>query len=784
MEVKIRVGAQVDASMRTAFRPLVQSAIDARRQILREFQQVPPQIAAAFRDLARAQGATYRGATGEARAAAREQVRIARDAGREEASISRDLERDRVNATRIANRQMLTEHRAFDREQRRIARETAKQIAQDRVELDRIATRTSHRFTRFVTPNLPIASIAGRAARGIASGLGIDTTFTGAAQRSIALESAATEVTNQARLNGQTVGRGQVVAAVRGVQKKYGVGSEEAVGGLEQYQKLTGDLGGGLGIFEGLAERSVTTGAKLNDLAAAAGNIANNLGDIPNKGQRTLELLDQFTVQGAQGAIEISDLASQMAKLAAVAPMIQGDAGTNMSRLGALAQIARQQGGAASAQQATTSIGSLLNTFDKGARIKAFTAAGINLRDGNNQLRDPISIIKDVLTKTGGDPAKMNAFIMDAQAKRAVRGLAVEYNKAGGGEKGLAAVDALVGRFQKGGVSEETRSANLKAHNESIGAQVQQFQAALDEIAGTLLHDLLPTLREAEPTIVKFVKAIADMASWAAENPWKAVVAALGASLLRAGIESAIRNAIERAIMGGGGGIGGGALGGVAGGAGADVSKRMAFVRGAQNVSGAAALAAMGVGLAADQANQLQKATGSKATLTDLIPGYRNGKFAGTNELLKDVLDVSIMAPIRAFTKEGRANWKRKFGVIGEQTDAVLHMDDRMNSEARQRFAEESAKAKGEKKPDAFSPEQVQTMVGKSGESGEQLKARLASQFQEGQQNRQRDAIQEQIAKNTAALATKTLKVEVTNPEAFGGEGGTSEQPKAPGGNV
>jgi hypothetical protein len=404
LEIKLKVGVSVDASLRRAFQPLVQSAIEAKRQILREFGQVPKEIAALFGAGGRGQSQVFRGVVSEARAAAREQQAIAKQTAAAEVQAAKQAAREQASLARIAQRAIVAEHRAAEREKQQLAnaaaaldRQRSRALYQQHVrdaresarELDRFATRTSHYGARYLAPHLPIASMARRAASALVGGIGLDPTVSGAFQRNIGLENAAVAATNQARLNGQDISVGEFQGASRGTAKKFGISNESAAGALTQYQKLSGDLKGGMDMLDGLALRAVTTGVKVDDLASAAGNVSKALGDIPNKGAAVFRVLDTLTVQGAKGAIEISDLATQVAKLSAPARMIAGDAGTNTARLGAIAQIARDIGGASGPAQATTSVTSLMNTFDKGARAKAFAAAGIELRDKNNQLLDP-----------------------------------------------------------------------------------------------------------------------------------------------------------------------------------------------------------------------------------------------------------------------------------------------------------------------------------------------------------------------------------------------------------
>lgn len=621
-EIKIRVGAAADASLRTVFRPLVSAAIEARKLILREFQQIPKEIAGSSRAGMREQAAAFRGTTAEARAAAREQTAIARSAAKEQAMAARQAARDEAElhrrakreiaiATRLAVAEMKREWRDYEKAARQAARNAANEAKRQRGELNRFADRTSYHSARFLMPHAPISSIARRAGSEVLRGIGVDPTISGAFQRNVDLERRAVQATNSARLGGQDIEASAVASKVRGVQKKYGTG-EETIGSLEQFQKVTGDLQLGLDLLDEMGMRAVTTGVSMTDLGAAMSNVAANLGDVPDKGKAVLAILDQFTVQGAKGGVEISDMAAQAAKLAALAPLFSGDASDNMKLLGAMAQVSRAQGGSASAPQAATSIMSFANTFSKGARLKALEKAGIQAIDPvTKQIMNPRELIKQILTKSGGDPLKMNTMVMDSQAKRAIRGFQVEYNKAGGGEKGLAAVDALFDKFMTGGISEETRNKNLAAHENSTSAKVAKFQARMDEVAQSVQVGLLPALEKLAPAAERFAKKLGDLMTWAAGNPGSAIVAAIAFAIGRAGLESVFRSAIEYVIKtaamragvgvvaaGGTGGMGGGAAG---------------AMRGPAALQPAIGLALVGAALAAHQYSSLKDDVGGRA---------------------------------------------------------------------------------------------------------------------------------------------------------------------------
>jgi hypothetical protein len=564
-----------------AFSQGAKQSSDAMNGIGTSAKLIGKQVAAEARAAAKEQGAAARAAAAVARQADREKTASARAAAKAEASAAKEAAKEKKSAARDAaneqkrlDREVATnaayqyrmllalkrgQHAEEQRAANRAAQEAARLARQQGRELDRFATRTSHRATRFFWPNMPVASMARRGASEVVRGLGVDPTISGALQRNVQLESTAVEATNSARLAGQEIDPMAFAARVREVSGKRGMSRDDAASGLLVWQKKTGDLSMGMELLDKMAERSAATSTKIEDFAGAMASASTSLGDMPNKGKVLLDIMDAITVQGARGAVEVSDLATHFSRIAATSGTFGGDQPTLMKKLGALAQISMGQGGSPSAAEAVRSITGFGNTFRKSARLKQFEAitGGSAFTDGGNTtLKDPITLIKEALVGTKGDLNQMNKIFMDVIGGRAVTGFTKEFNQAGGGEKGLAAVDAMLAKFMdNASLTQELLNKALAARDKTTEVKVQKFQNKLDDIAQAAGEKLLPALEKAEPAILKFVEVFGNFVAWAAENPWKAVMAALSVSVGRALLESSFRAAIERAIIGA---IGGG----------------------------------------------------------------------------------------------------------------------------------------------------------------------------------------------------------------------------------
>lgn len=552
--IKIRIGASLDRSIDATFGEIAQRARKAGLVVERELNR--GMTAGSGR------GGPYRAAAREAERSYDQQTKAARRSYDAQARLAKMAEREQLRGFReigkVAEQELNRQARAAQRAGRERERE-----------LDRFARRTSHRATRFLFP--PPSGILGSARRmgtDLLRGAGIDFGFSGMVGRNVELQRSAIALSNQgyqpgaAGPNGQRVGAGTLVGEARGIADQYGLDPARIMAAHEAFVSLTGDLDSSRKGMADMARLSAATGASLEDVASAQANVSMQFKDAPDKAAKVAAVMRAIAGQGKLGAVEIKQLASQMAGLASQASMFGGDVGGNMTKLGALAQISRAYGGSKSATQAVTSVERFVGTFSTPARLKAFKAAGIDVYDKSGKVRDPFELIKESLVATGGDATKMGKLFSSVMAQRATRGLTNAYNTAGGGQTGLAAVQALFEKFTaSAALSPKAINDNASRAMNSDAAKAQRFQNKLDEIAQKVQSSLLPALDKLAPDVLKAADAFGGIIKWAAENPGKAITAAIVASIARAGLEAAARGALENGIKkmfgGGGGGKGG-----------------------------------------------------------------------------------------------------------------------------------------------------------------------------------------------------------------------------------
>lgn len=545
--IRIRVGASLDRSVDAVFSAVEKRAQRSQRTIARGFQ--------GGSGLGSSGGGPYRTAARDADRAAREiersQKRAAREAERAHQAASRKIAKgfEQIGrAAASASRQQIAEQRRAERETSRM-RQRQREI---------FARRTSFGTLQGARA---VGRVGARVAGDIIRGVGVDTSLSGSVGRAVQLQRAAVALSNQGFQMGAQGAAGvrvpasQLISEARTMGDTLGVDPAEVMAAQQAFVDLTGNLESARASMGFLGKLSVATGTNMIDMAEAAANVDNQLADTPDKAQRLATIMKTIAGQGKLGAVEIKDLATQMARIASAAPSFAGDVDTNVQKLGALAQLSRAMGGSPSAAEAARSVVGFSSTLQKGARIKAFRKAGVNVfaDEAQTKFKDPFALIKESLLATGGDLEEMNKLFMDVVGARAVRGLSSKFSAAGGGQQGIAAVQAEFDRFTKGAaLSDKAIEDAFTESQKTAAAKAQKFQNQLDRVIESMASKVLPALEKLAPTALEVTEAFAGIVTFVSKNLGLSITAALSASLAKAGLAAAARGAIERAIMGSG----------------------------------------------------------------------------------------------------------------------------------------------------------------------------------------------------------------------------------------
>ena len=563
--IRIRVGASLDANTANVFKPLVQAARDARMAVEDEMAKMYAAINGKSVGPGRKKGGPFRSIPDEAAKAAdkvikeeqKKQDRIAREEQRAEERRKRQRESAERYVAGIKDRYLAQEQK--DRE-----KADADTVGKREKRIRAILGGTSDNLKK-----------AGGAALGLAGsvarGAGVQLDLGAYVGQAVDLETRATELSSAAYSGeGERRDPKALVSLARKVGNDAAFDPTKAIEGLQAFVGKTGDLATGEASLPALAKLARATGTSLEDMISAAGDAAMALGEVgpgkdfetaAEKGKKLSEVMRMIAGQGKVGAVEIKDLATQMAKIGSSATAFGGDATKNIEFMGALAQMARASGGAASATQAATAVSGFVSTLKTPARAKEFKAAGVDIFDKNKNLRDPRSIILDSLSSTKGDPLAFKKLFANVTGARTVEPAAVEYRNAYARAKERKLGDKEADAYARGEVGklfdkftkpisagEETESFNRSM--DTSAAKVQLFNNKLSEIGARVAEKVLPALEKMAPTIVKLADGAAKFIDFAVDNPGKAAGLALAASIGKASIDTVVKEGIDKLISG------------------------------------------------------------------------------------------------------------------------------------------------------------------------------------------------------------------------------------------
>lgn len=210
---------------------------------------------------------------------------------------------------------------------------------------------------------------------------------------------------------------------VTGVSRETGVARNEILQGIGTYQALTGDTEGATAAMKTFARVSQATGSSMDDVAATGAALGQSLKIDPADFEKAFSILNS---QGKAGAVELKDLAGEMASLAPQWQRFAGSSGvTGMTNMGAALQLVRRNFG--SAAEAGTGFRALMTAIVRNA--KKLEAGGVeiftkNAKTGKKELRGFNEVIDSIgRSKLMKDPTKLTKALGSSEAERALLGL-------------------------------------------------------------------------------------------------------------------------------------------------------------------------------------------------------------------------------------------------------------------------------------------------------------------------------------------------------------------------
>lgn len=205
-------------------------------------------------------------------------------------------------------------------------------------------------------------------------------------------------------------------ASLSDVASTTGIARQELIAGASAYVALTGDADGAsqaVGLFAKVAN---ATGASMDDIAATAASMKDNLKIDPKDFEAAFSALH---VQGKAGAVELRELATVMAGVAPQFANFDGGSGAGgLAELGSVLQVVRKEFGSTS--EAATGTRALIASLTRGsAKLKNF---GIEVFNKDGSKRNFTEIIDEVVAAGLTEP-QLQKILGSDEALRAIGAL-------------------------------------------------------------------------------------------------------------------------------------------------------------------------------------------------------------------------------------------------------------------------------------------------------------------------------------------------------------------------
>lgn len=433
-ELRIRVGASLDASIETVFPRIASAANRARRNVEKEMNSAGAAVPKAMKAGTSKAEAEFDKLAAE----------VMGKGGRMMAPGTKAIEafgkeaKTRFGAARTEFNAMA---RAMESDMKRVDK------AQKGLASTGVSAKSGPSFwTGRASPARLAMGAAGMAAgiaADVARGAGVDIDPQAMVRSFVQRQMLSTQIAHAGFVEGASGAAGTKQRAgdiqneATSVAKNVGGSSQEMLEGLQKFVSFTGDLETGRALMTDMAKMSVATGTSMEDVATMASKISKNLGDVPNKAQAVNAVMLKLAGMGRIGAADIQVFAAELSKLAPMAARLGGDRATGIAKMGTLMQLA-MAGGAKGASEASTAAVRFVDSLTKGPTQKAWAKQGLTpfTDSTHTQVKDPLQIMMDVLQRTKGDQTDIARLFTSGPAKQVIEPLRQAYMEAGGGTQG------------------------------------------------------------------------------------------------------------------------------------------------------------------------------------------------------------------------------------------------------------------------------------------------------------------------------------------------------------
>lgn len=332
---------------------------------------------------------------------------------------------------------------------------------------------------------------------------------------------------------------------------KTGIGKDQIIQGALAYSRAArgGDFQGAMENMGFFAKMSKVTGTDINELAGAAGKLQSQNPDLDSKAMQGM-LLSAYA-QSKAGSVSLSDAAAQIGTLGSTRGFYAGDTAKNQRTLIGLGQIAASGGvtGDMGTYIKDVSVEAAAHRHRKG-HFAGLENMGVEF-DSQGRMSSPDQMIGAVFKSTGGDLGKIHD-IFGNRGLPLFTELSKSFTSAGGGEKGVAAVQAQIAGTT---MATMTQGDLDKQFAVTMNTDAGKFSVALEHVQQSLEKALAPSierLADKAPALAdalgRDIEAAGKFADYLLDNPYKGIAAIISAKIMGDIAQAAIGEGVKRAL--------------------------------------------------------------------------------------------------------------------------------------------------------------------------------------------------------------------------------------------
>ncbi len=177
-----------------------------------------------------------------------------------------------------------------------------------------------------------------------------------------------------------------------GISRETGVARDEVMAGAAAYVGFTGDAAGAADAASLFARVAQATGSSTADVAQAMSALKSSMGITAKEGEAAFSAL---IVQGKGGAVEIKDMAGELAGLAPQFALFKNGKGVQgLREMGAGFQVVMKN--AASASDAATKYQALMGSLSDKETLKKLKGLGVQVTDNKGKLLDASTVFGNI----------------------------------------------------------------------------------------------------------------------------------------------------------------------------------------------------------------------------------------------------------------------------------------------------------------------------------------------------------------------------------------------------